>query len=140
MALDKITLSVAKDLVDKAIALRGEEFVYYRGRKADCMYVHHDEVWNEVREDYEPAENGAQPGCLVGLALNLHGVPLEVMEDHEGNDATALLDALENDNVVPHDSEAARFLYLAQVAQDRGESWGFARSEATTRLDGDSED
>ena len=135
MALDKITLSVAKELVDKAIALRGKEFIYQRGRKADCMYVHHDEVWNDVREDYEPADNGAQPGCLVGLALSLHGVPLESMEDHEGTDATGLLEALENDNVVTYDGDAARFLYRAQVAQDRGESWGFARGEATGLID-----
>lgn len=134
MSIDKLTLEVAKELVNEAIALRGEDYEYRRGHKSDCMYVHHDEVWDDVREDYVPAENGKQPGCVVGLALNLHGVPLEAMEEMEGNDANALIEYLRGEGILEYEDKAAEYLYYNQVAQDRGETWGFAKQEAEGRL------
>jgi len=134
MSIDKLTLEVAKELVDKAIALRGEDYEYQRGHKSDCMYVHHDEVWDDVREDYVPVANGKQPGCLVGLALNLHGVPLEAMQEMEGDDANALIEYLKDKGILEYEDRAAEYLYYNQVAQDRGETWGFAKQEAEGKL------
>ena len=134
MSIDKLTLEVAKELVDKAIALRGEDYEYQRGHKSDCMYVHHDEVWDDVREDYVPVANGKQPGCLVGMALNLHGVPLEAMQEMEGDDANALIEYLKDKGILEYEDRAAEYLYYNQVAQDRGETWGFAKQEAEGKL------
>lgn len=134
MSIDKLTLEVAKELVDKAIALRGEDYQYKRGHKSDCMYVHHDEVWDDVQENYVPAENGSQPGCVVGLALNLHGVKLEDMETMEGSDANAMLEHLQDEGILEYEPGAGDYLYYNQVAQDRGETWGFAKQEAEGKL------
>lgn len=110
--------------LDKAIAEKGEDYVYHPNRQPDpddpdefmqmCEYVHIEEV------DGEEVMSAA---CLVGHALAAMGVPLEKINRHEGTGASDVLAAL--GAVTSQDvREAAR---EAQRQQDMGAPWGEAR-------------
>lgn len=130
----KLTLDLAKKLIDEAIAERGEDFVYrIPGAYNDCMYVH-AEVRNPETDAFESVEPEA--GCGVGLAMFKAGVSLEALAEHEHTDAQELIGGLKYDGVLDADSEeaASSFLYDFQVKQDKGVTWGEARDFALSRL------
>lgn len=106
--LEQIDAQRALDLLEKAVAERGEEYVYqpvwFPGRsELSCVYVDQDE----------------QPSCIVGMALTLHGIPAETLA--RVNDFAA--DCLPTEWVT---TEAAYILRHAQRLQDRGLAWGAA--------------
>ena len=108
-----LTMKLANELLDKAIAERGADYVYNppeeMASQGQCYYVH-----------------GDQPGCIVGHVLNLFGVSLETLSTVEGNDAFYAIRKL-----LPSTSEVVReFLTDIQHNQDNGMRWGEAVNEA----------
>lgn len=105
--MPKLTMELANELLDKAIADRGADYVYEPDENAaklgQCNYVH-----------------GDQPGCIVGHVLHQFGVSLETLKQSEGASARSVLS-----RVAPFTNKYVRDL-LADVQdyQDNGYSWG----------------
>lgn len=121
----------AKELVSLAIAEKGEEYVYQREGTV-CSYVHQvGEVWDEESDAYEEDYSSAVPGCLVGHALHLGGVSLQVLSSYNLDGSHDLLNALKRVNEIGEVSQpAARYLSQVQGSQDNGASWGLANEAA----------
>lgn len=121
----------AKELVSLAIAERGEEYVYQREGTV-CSYVHQvDEVWDEESDTYEEDYSSAIPGCLVGHALHLGGISLQVLSSYNLDGSDDLLHALKRVNEIGEVSDrAAHYLSQVQGSQDNGASWGLANEAA----------
>lgn len=86
-----------------------------------CYYVH-------------GAEDDRTPGCLVGHVLNRLGVPLDTLQQHEGESASDV--AARTLIITGHPDETSavyRVLDDAQSWQDLGETWGRALEIATLR-------
>jgi hypothetical protein len=111
--------------IDEVVAEFGPEYIYTprAGTPWSCMYVH------------DP-EDGTKPtiGCLGGQVLNRLGVSVEVLAKREGvavTDFTHFNIVSLGDDLQAHERRAALLvLRAAQIAQDAGKSWGFAREEA----------
>jgi hypothetical protein len=118
MGVRKIrTAADAVALLEKAVEIKGADFVYTRRRfGSPCLYVVDD-----------------VPSCIVGYALKLTGVAtkriaaLDKTSNANSPVAARRLHAYLPD-VVSH--EAAIILDRAQVAQDAGETWGSALGAA----------
>jgi hypothetical protein len=118
------------DLLDKAVAERGEEYRYvqplidveimsfdiYGNFQADmqqiprCVYV-------------DKSTGERQPSCLVGMALYLAGVPLEQLDVRGDITSTNLLKQLSEAGVVTATNSVYEIFRRAQGRQDQGESW-----------------
>jgi len=98
-------------------------------------------VVNEVGQDYKcplhPYEHGdgfyyvwdGEPDCLVGRVLHRMGVPIDVLSDHEHNNATVVLPAVWSyiGNSVYEDMGPVMTLALnVQRVNDGNIPWGFA--------------
>lgn len=130
-----VTKAEAIQLLRNAIALKGEDYVYPvpdNDFGPGCLYV----------------KNG-QPDCIVGHALAELGVPVEKME-YRNDDSCREADVISADSIGQNEAKlisayglaftggAMEVLSVAQVLQDRGESWGFSLEEAirlTSHLD-----
>lgn len=124
----------AQQLVNEAIAEKGEDYVYEKEGDS-CHYVHGiDEVWDSFEENYVRSFDNATTGCLVGHALKLGGVPLEAMGTGYRNDSDAdsLLRKLEDADFVSVMGKAKWYLTNLQQSQDLGTPWGIA-AEAAAR-------
>ncbi len=134
-----LTLEKAKFLVDQAIEQRGEDYLYKKegdDEYAECLYVHNVHEWDdELCGMVETGEKVA--GCLVGLALHKGGVPLEVLERHEGSGAHELCQYLNLTGHVEASDDAKEYLFRVQRSQDHGKTWGEARSLAEQGLSWD---
>lgn len=113
----RITAEVAITLLRQAV--KGKEtFIYVspEGKGVDS---------NEYHCEYA---HGNRPGCLIGAALHLHGVPLGVLAKLPQNeiDGAGVAPALEALAGVSIDAPAMKVLANAQDAQDRGKTWGKA--------------
>jgi hypothetical protein len=108
----------------KAVASESPETVYtppahMNTESGRCFYVHTDA---ENPEDL----GKATPGCLIGVALHRVGVPLYVLQEHEGDCASGVIS-----RVLPGAStDTLSFANIAQGSQDEGKPWGMALSEA----------
>lgn len=107
------------ELLDKAVAERGTEYVYEKACETPsdgqslCMYV--DTRTGEMR-----------PSCLVGLMLHLAGVSLETLHQNNYAPSNALLRYLgkrEGLTLSPYDLVRDLFSYV-QGRQDYGDTWG----------------
>lgn len=98
------------DMLDKAIAERGENYAYptFAYGPVECLYVDH-------------STGERQPSCLVGLMLYMAGVPLEVLESYEGWVAEMMINVLPGVSCTPY---AKSLLGYAQGRQDIGMPWG----------------
>ena len=133
----KIDFARAQELVNLAIAQRGEDYLYNNPHR-DSYYS--DEY--NPREYADPAtpENFSggpaclyvhkkrtgelEAGCLVGLALNIAGVPLEEFDQHNHDGAS---EWIYQSKTVEATEKAQSFLLEVQQRQDQGLSWGAAR-------------
>nr|QOL00359.1 hypothetical protein [uncultured organism] len=62
--METITTQTAVELLEAAVELAGADRMYeVQPGAAACKYVH-----------------GDNPGCIVGVALSIHGVPLDVLQ------------------------------------------------------------
>jgi hypothetical protein len=114
----ELTLEKAIELVEQAIADRGEDYVYERPEDVEeCQYVHGDE-----------------PGCIVGYILHAAGVDLGTLHDNEGIWASFVTNNLAMQNVLAADYGVACFLDSIQGEQDRGKTWGQALAYGLSRM------
>jgi hypothetical protein len=118
--LEPIDALRAVELLEKAVAERGEEWVYQRV---------HDPLYDFCGDGVCLYVNEGQPSCLVGMALVLHGVPVQRLEEINRVGAGALHDHFAE--VVA--ASAAEVFREAQTAQDSGATWGDALSAARSR-------
>lgn len=114
-----LTYELAKELVQEAIAERGEDFVYTPPMGADdCKYVHDDE-----------------PGCIVGhVLISGLGLPSTLLSACEGTDASHVLRVARQDALITADADAESYLCDLQSLQDSGDSWGKADSLARASM------
>lgn len=124
----ELTLKKAHELVDAAVALKGEGYVYEK-TGGMCKYVHFDEGWSDGGAVSRVNET---PGCIVGQALTLGGVEFEYFYSGDSNElgVATLMDVLERKKRVSTDNEALRFLEAVQISQDAGIPWGEAVAQA----------
>lgn len=120
----ELTFEKAQELVDAAIAERGEDYVY--GKHAgSCLYVHSDSWFDDTRGEWVLINE--RPGCIVGMALVKGGVSMDDLIPINTMDAPTVLDSLEG---VEAERKAVDFLTLVQISQDSGVTWGEARYRA----------
>ncbi|GAA3473847.1 hypothetical protein [Nonomuraea roseola] len=123
MTLPKVTDAEMIDTL-KAVVAEKPDYVYgapehMADGTGQCYYVHTD------------AENEEKlaPGCLVGVALNRLGVPLETLQKHEADNAFCVIG-----RVVEGISDVAlEFAHLLQIRQDNGATWGEALAYVEAR-------
>jgi hypothetical protein len=112
-----VTREKAIELLEKAVAEKGEDFVYqYPAHIAACQYI----------DEY------GHPSCIVGHAVKYLSDELgnhdmfTMLEEYEGNSAHDL--ALPGVDILP---EASMVLAIAQEVQDSMEyTWGNALDRA----------
>ena len=129
-----LDLEKAKELVGLAIAERGDDYVYPNpGQCRNVDNISYD-VWDDNEEEYVASFDGATPGCLVGHALFLGGIPLSTMGANGVNDEGSddLLSHLRNLDLITCDSSAMAYLANVQSSQDSLAPWGKA-AEAAAR-------
>lgn len=111
-----LNLERAKQLAAEVVAEFGPDYVYenpYRGtdlERSTCQYVHDGE-----------------PGCLVAHILQRHGVKLDALEAHEGDDAQGVLHKVLG---IHRESTISGYLNRLQRQQDEGHTWGAALASA----------
>jgi hypothetical protein len=108
-----INTQTVLDLLDMCVAERGSDYVYKPDSDtASCLNWHGDAV------------NG-EPGCIVGLALYLFGVPADLLAENRG--AIRYIQNSLTVEGVTMDPNAMTLLEFAQTAQDRDMPWGLVR-------------
>ena len=106
------TAREALELLEKAVATRGEDFVYQK-RLGGCLYVYQ-----------------GKPDCLIGVALiDFAGWPLSDLERF----CPVASVAREFPGRIGADAVAV--LQAAQDAQDAGETWGQALRAARNKAE-----
>lgn len=114
MPTEPITLERARDLLARAVGTQGRDFIYNPGGDGLCQYTPMNLPEGDPR---------AVTGCLIGVALDLAGVTA-----HHGHAGTVYsLYCAKRDLM---DLSAANYLSVAQKAQDRGVTWGYAYDAA----------
>lgn len=97
--------------LERAVALKGEDYVYERPEDGFCKYMY-----------------DGQPSCLIGHALLDLGV--EYSAQWEGKHARAIGHGVDHQDYVPTfnwpDDSTAHAAIRAQGRQDDGETWGVA--------------
>lgn len=112
----------ALDLLKQAVAQRGEDFTYEMPEpdEGTCLY------WHEAE---------AGPGCIVGLALSIAGVPNDVLaafdRNEPGDEGGSSIYSLANrgnlsENGIEVTPSALAVFGCTQRAQDQGATWGTA--------------
>ena len=136
-----ISYEEASELIDRAIAERGEDFVY----QDSCVY-----------------ETLGDPSCMVGRVLAKAGVPIETLRMmdmvdkwspvneygeriYTTTDFATVVQSGKFSNAFTVDNGALELLHEAQVRQDNRDPWGEAQARALTVaeaavLDEDNED
>ncbi len=108
------TAQQALELLEKAVATRGEDYVYRR-HEGFCTYTHDGE-----------------PDCLIGVVLHSVGWTIEELRqcDNMGSVPSVAEDPTFADRL---GNEAIGVLDAAQAAQDDSLSWGVALQKARDR-------
>lgn len=109
--MEVLTYTEAVALLDRAVAERGEDYVYpeeERTAMGDCRYFF-----------------DGHPSCIIGHVLAYKGIGAEQIKDYEGKYVGAVISKF----FVPAIDVALLFTE-AQSMQDNGHSWGQAVSEA----------
>lgn len=118
----ELTLDQALELLDRAVELKGADYVYPRpaldspGAGNGCFYLHAD-----------------GPGCIVGHVLHWAGLTNEELSSIEGAKAGGV------GRRVPRlhmDERVGDLLAHVQSEQDTGETWGAAVIEGRRFLNG----
>lgn len=102
-------------LLRECVAERGEDYIYKNPR-------------NSVEDYTGPAclyKHGNEPGCIIGLMLVKHGMPLERFDDQDTmGSVAAIWKALYGHPLAP--GPMKQLLVTVQVEQDSFETWGNA--------------
>jgi hypothetical protein len=108
----KITFDEAVELLDRAVAEKGEDYIYpgSLGNGA-CWYT-----------------RDGRPDCIVGHVLFWKGVTPEQLERLEGTSAFGL------DGWLELDEKTSQLLWKTQQRQDSGVPWGRAVAEAKAEV------
>jgi hypothetical protein len=112
----KITLANIRDAVNRAIRLKGADYVYVGDDLKRCTYLN----------------SADQPSCLIGYALIDLGVSWDTLLNHNRNS----ISTLSIRGVVDIEEDALTWAANVQVLQDRGETWGVAVAGANDCLEG----
>lgn len=119
--LETIDLATARELLARAVATQGRDFVYKApGGPGLCTYA--PQTGNRVADD----DVRRTTGCLVGVALKLHGHDVsqlagsvgQVWRQHRGWMTKA----------------ACQYFQVSQNEQDDGKTWGDAHDAAEQRV------
>jgi hypothetical protein len=131
-----ITLDQMREAIDKAIALKGEEY-RYKDDHDICLYFE--------GEDEEPSCAVGYAAVNLGIAEPVKAAILAWQRDEDVKpagitmpsqpSAAQLFRYLQRLNGIEVDEEAAIFADQMQVSQDSGVSWGPARDSASVRLE-----
>lgn len=114
-----IDLERARELLAQAVETKGRDFVYKeRGASWGCDYYPVTSV-----PEGDPRR---ETGCLVGVALNLHGIDVSQL--------AGSVDSLHTQEEVAMSEDAAAYFLAAQGPQDSGSTWGEAYDQAEERL------
>lgn len=107
-----IDLAKARELLAAAVETQGRDFVYKpAGYAGVCDYFPHKHA--------SPTDDPrAKTGCLIGVALKLHGIDVTRL-----GGSVSLLYAEHQDMMT---EEAAQYFTPAQEHQDAGGTWGEA--------------
>jgi len=128
-----IDLPKAMELVDAAIARKGEDYVYPNW-EIGCQYVDY-----AITQDKDgDVQRICRTGCIVGEALlDVLNVDMDSLSRHGTNENGVydFLDYLRRIEAIDGCTvDAEEYLTLIQVKQDRGETWGEARQGAKEEL------
>lgn len=130
--METINAQTALELLDAAVELTGPEHLYELPENAmGCRYVH-----------------GENPGCIIGVALSIHGVPLDVMRRWDAEADTGVgITTIRQKGFAPFLTERAAAVFrAAQVRQDSAAfhsasdeaivagRWGAARDAARSQI------
>jgi hypothetical protein len=118
------------DLLDKAVAERGEEYRYVQPL-VNAEIITYDvygnlkiDTYQEFRCVYVEHSTGeCRPSCLVGMVLYLAGVPLEHLDVGVNTTSTNLLNELTGLGVLTVTTEVYEIFLHAQIRQDSGDPW-----------------
>jgi hypothetical protein len=126
-----INYDKAVELIGRAVAERGEDYVY---PYVSCQNVLKAGEFYGLRETFEANwRRGAtqvpedQPGCIVGLAMS-YVLPLEQI--NIGGGIVTMRSTLHQEGLARFSTKAVNFLADAQGYQDNGYAWGVAMREA----------
>lgn len=115
MPTEQITLERARDLLARAVATQGRDFIYNPGGNGFCQYT--------PMINFPVDDPRAVTGCLIGVALDLAGTTV-----HHGHAATVYNLYRANRDLM--DLSAANYFSVAQTTQDKGFTWGAAYDAA----------
>lgn len=116
-----IDLAAAQRLVNEAIELKGADYIYPK-QNGSCKYVHFDGFFEEDTDEY--VTTSQEPGCIVGYAMWIAGVPLEELRRDNEDSAVGLASNLQHRGKVAFSAEAVDYLSMVQISQDKGATWG----------------
>lgn len=127
-----ITAEQALDALEKAVALKGPDYVYTdqaTGIRADS------EEWHGTGIGCRYAGPDGEPACIVGTALSIiDQAVFDVVRECEAEEGSfPVIDLCEGTGDVPVVVAAADAVWVfrcAQVAQDGGATWGEALKAA----------
>ena len=125
-----LTETEVREALYKAVKLKGEDYVYpeemkltedggyqVTGVMASCVY------WDRRDPTKPPA-----PCCIVGVTLDILGIPPDWVEEFRG-----VADAIDKEKV-SLEANALMLLEKAQEEQDDGAKWGAAIAHAEAYL------
>lgn len=121
MANRPITKRRVKNAMEKAVKVKGPDYVYEKHSDGECNYLEYD------------GERPVAPSCLVGHALVYLGIPKSEIAKWEGSNVNGL-NLLLDEYGVPYAVRLA--LQAAQKEQDSGATWGDALTAFNNWLDG----
>jgi hypothetical protein len=109
-----LTLSLANELIERAIAEKGEDYVYLNpeGNRDNCYNWH-----------LQP-DGQVVPGCIVGHVW--HYLGFQPDEVNAGAGVSAVVGELVISGRLNCERDALQFLWRMQVHQDLGIPWGVA--------------
>lgn len=140
--MDRIELTEALvlDLLDEAVAEKGEDHLYENpDEPGACTYVHgydavetRDEYGDLVEREFVQADD-LTPGCIVGDVLHRAGVPLELFQELNINydtQSSVAMRILAKHGAISYSGKVEGILSFVQGLQDDFVPWGQAVASA----------
>lgn len=137
--IDFIDESVAIEMMKAAVASKPDGYKYEKTSGNPCRYVDFSEAYNPDEHLFEMVSDSERPGCLIGTALILAGIPIDVFLRDEVNeeDSNEVLSHLFTEGYIGRvGGGAARLMYNVQNRQDSGEVWSDALDNSISNEDG----
>ena len=125
-----VDLDKAIELIEMAIAERGEDYVY--PKKNACTNVRYERHYDYETHGYVYTMKEAD--CGVGLGLALGGIDLDLLLAKNESSATETAVYLFEKGVATFTAEAVDFLAYFQLNQDKQRPWGEAKEKALKGL------